>query len=67
MLYDGVQVSMRATIVKIKADNWILTFCRPVDVSNIRLQIHTGSRREVTSVDALVENALYVPMGVRWK
>ena len=40
MLYDGhgVQVSMRATIVKIKADNWILTCCRPVDVSNILLQ-----------------------------
>ena len=38
MLYDGVQVSMRATIVRIKDDNRILTFCRPVDVSNIRLQ-----------------------------
>ena len=38
MLYEGVQSSMRITIVKVKAVNWIPTICRPVDVSNISLQ-----------------------------
>jgi hypothetical protein len=32
MLYEGVQVNTRVTIVKDKADSWILTFCRSVDV-----------------------------------
>ena len=29
---------MRVTIVIVKADNWMNTFCRPVDVSNTCLQ-----------------------------
>ena len=38
MLYEGIQVSMRVTIVKVKANNLIPTFCRSVDVSNTCLQ-----------------------------
>ena len=38
MLYESVQVSLRVTIIKIKADNYVLTCCRPVDELNTRLQ-----------------------------
>ena len=62
MLYDGVQVSMRITIVKSEADNWILHLGSRLTCRILACKFHS---REAGGVGVPIGNARYV--GIRCK